>query len=81
MYAKKKLAFTRTPPLGCLFNPIEEFFADFDQILKRKIKMYLKQNKEPIDQDTFVQLIHSSLKDSINMNIKQIFRRAGILEE
>ena len=32
----KKIGITRTPPLGCLFNPIEEFFSYFDTILKKK---------------------------------------------
>lgn len=77
---EKKIAITKTPPLGCLFNPIEEFFAFFDKILKRKIKSYLNQNNYQINQEKFIDLIHSSIKEAINMDLKQIFRRAGILE-
>ncbi|KAK8861049.1 hypothetical protein M9Y10_012741 [Tritrichomonas musculus] len=32
---KQKFGITRTPPLGCLFNPIEEFFSCFDDILRK----------------------------------------------
>ena len=77
---KNKLEITRTPPLGCLFNPIEEFFACFDDILKKNIKLYIQQNGQ-LNQNEFLKLIHISISETTNMDMQQIFRRAGILEE
>ena len=74
---KNKLAIT---PLGCLFNPIEEFFACFDDILKKNIKLYIQQNGQ-LNQNEFLKLIHISISETTNMDMQQIFRRAGILEE
>jgi transposase len=77
----KNLAFTRTPPMGCLFNPIEEFFACFDKILHRKVNSVINKSTEAITQELFVELIHASVMEASDMDLKQIYRRAGLLEE
>ena len=76
----KKLAITRTPPLGCLFNPIEEFFAYFDYILRREIKKFLQKSNQLLTQDEFIDIIHKSIRMTTEIDFKKIFRRAGLLE-
>lgn len=75
------LSITRTPPMGCLFNPIEEFFACFDNKLRHKINTFLKKTTEPLSQDIFLEMIHESIEKTVEMDLPQIFRRAGLLEK
>lgn len=52
---KQKIGITRTPPLECLFNLIEEFFSCFDDILRENINKYLKTSTQPLDRNSFIQ--------------------------
>ena len=67
--------------MGCLFNPIEEFFACFDSKLHKNITSFLINKNFPMTQEIFNEMIHKSIYESANMDLKQIFRRAGLLEE
>lgn len=78
---EKKVSLTRTPPMGCFMNPIEEFFACFDFYLRKLINKHLIESDDFLTQEQFLYYIHKSIKMAVNMNLKQIFRRAGLLEE
>lgn len=78
---EKKIAITRTPPMGCIFDPIEEFFASFDFYLKKNLKKYIKQASTPLEQEAFTSIIHRSINDASKIDLEQIFRRSGLLEE
>lgn len=67
--------------MGCFMNPIEEFFACFDFYLRKLINKHLIESDDFLTQEQFLYYIHKSIKMAVNMNLKQIFRRAGLLEE
>lgn len=81
LMAEKRIAFTRTPPMGCIFDPIEEFFANFDKILHKKLKNMIEKSEVSLEQKTFIELIHASIFDASKMNLKQIFRRSGLFDQ
>ena len=47
--------------MGCLFNPIEEFFACFDSKLHKNITSFLINKNFPMTQEIFNEMIHKSI--------------------
>lgn len=54
----RNITITRTPPIGCLFNPIEEFFSYFYYNLRENIKEILIKADYSLSQELFIELIH-----------------------
>lgn len=67
--------------IPCIFDPTEEFFANFDKILHKKIKNMVVKSEVSLEQETFIELIHASIFNASKMNLKQIFRRSGIMDQ
>lgn len=55
---EKRIAFTRARPMGYLFDPIEEFFANSYKIQQKKIKNMVAKSEVLLEQETFIELIH-----------------------
>ena len=74
----KNLAITRTPPLGCFCDPIEEFFGAVNASMTNLIKNYAQDVKERMSQQIYVELIHQAISEAAHVDFKKLYWRAGL---
>ena len=73
------LAITRTPPLGCFMDPIEEFFGHVHQEFKFFLSRRVAEYDEPISKTEFKMLIHTAVQcANAECNFEVLYNRAGL---
>ena len=77
--AKRVIGVTHTPPSGCFFDPIEEFFAIVHQYFLRKYEVAATTgNALVLNRARVRQLIISAVQEAGERDLSKIFARAGL---
>lgn len=73
------LAITRTPPLGCFMDPIEEFFGQVHQEFKNFLSNRIAKYDEPVSKTEYKMFVHAAVQTAnANCNFKILYNRAGL---